>query len=299
VVAAQERSQAPPQIVPHPTQTALIQAANVQPGHIYLFFVANIYDLVSGEHAGGEAFYLNQTVHPGAPGTALADLNVQLQAQTLAGLLWSDGRNRNAQRRGRLDAVLAAARLAAAAHPLGGDLLAQATAFLGHVTTESVLMTNDPWLRARLVQLLLDAQANPYTSPAYTTSMTAARGCAFIVRQALLHNYLAPAHELTHITTNLNNVADGHFDLEILYPPPPPPILPYPPPDNTVGYDLPGHIDGKNLMHRYALNAGNPAGVNLPKRLWDQQATNAHRGNMLIPPQITAILGNAIFILPY
>lgn len=123
--------------------------------------------------------------------------------------------------------------------------------------------------------------------------MAQARECAFLVKRNLLGNDFAPAHELTHITTDLNNDADGHFDLEAEVVPQPNQQL-----QGVVGYDLPGPIDGKNLMHRYALDAGNPQGVDQPKRLWNHQATNANRNNMVIPAQIQTIL-NSPFVGNY
>lgn len=292
VVAVQERSQNPIQIVPHPTQTALIQAANVQAGEIYLFFVANIYDPLTENHAGGEAFYAAQTAVPGVPANALAALNEQLRAQNLAEHLYAatqDAVTYTAGRRNRIDALLTAAREAATdAHE--DNILLQARAFWTAVEQQR-LANNPQWLSAAIGQFQVAARLNPYANPAYTQAMVAARGCAFIVAQDLLRNDVAPAHEMTHITTNLNNVADGHFDLED-------PDVDRP--EDLNGNETPGHIDGKNLMHRYALNGGAPAGVNIPKRLWNHQATNVHRNpNLVIPAQIASILANNTYIRDY
>lgn len=81
----------------------------------------------------------------------------------------------------------------------------------------------------------------------------------------------ADVHEATHITTNLFNVAGGHFDLGL--------------PAPAGG---PGNIDGKNLMHRHFL--ANTLGVRNPKRLWNVQFTNTNYAPALVlPAQIDAI----------
>ncbi len=288
VVAAQERSQNPPQIVPHPTQTDLInQIQNRQQGHVYLFFVDNIFDLVAEVHAGGEAFYAAQTAHPPNLQNALQGLNDQIQAQALAAALEAAAQNQNLNRAGVVAGHLDDARDAARAAS-DDDLVLQAQAFSGHVQN---INTNLQWLTNLIQTAQGQAQNLAYDPNQIANLMDQARGCAFIVRQDRLGSDFAPVHELTHITTDLNNDADGHFDLEA-------PAVPQQNQQGVIGFDLPGPIDGKNLMHRYALDAGNPQGVNKPKRLWNQQVTNGHRNNMVIPAQIQTIL-NSPFVGNY
>lgn len=278
-VAIQERSQNPIQIVPHPTQSALIAALpHRQAGHIYVFFLANIYDLVAGNHAGGEAFYASQTAHPANVPGALGRLNEQLQAFNLAEQL---SRHITLDTNGlgaELDEVLEDAQDAAnQAHE--DNILLQSRAFWTGVENARLDNAATP-LALRLAACQVAARLNPYTQPAYTAAMTAARGCAFVVTRALLGTDQAPAHEVTHILTDLNNAADGHFDL------------------GAANANGPGHIDGKNLMHRHALDIGAPAGIALPKRLWDHNALNIVQ-NMNIPAQIAAIKANAVFVRAY
>lgn len=104
---------------------------------------------------------------------------------------------------------------------------------------------------------------------AFTAAGSTARGFAFVGLLSGITEF-AEVHEATHLTTDLRNVAGGHFDL------------------GAAAAINPGPIDGKNLMNRFPL--GNAAGVANPKRLWDTTLTNTNRTPALvIPAQITAI----------
>lgn len=288
VVASQERSQNPIQIVPHPTQTALIGAVRQLPNQhattIYVFFVANIYDMLRGDgyHAGGEAFYPSQATPPGNPAGAVADLDRQIRAARLAEELFVLA-GANPLQANRLETILNNARQAAV--NAGDSMVLQANAFWAHVEGVRVRQQTPQAVKLLLAQAQATAVNVAYPHHTLAQTMTDAHRCAFVVQQQYLGNDFAPAHEVTHITTDLNNDADGHFDL------------------GDPADDHPGHIDGRNLMHRYALNDGPggvaPAGVELPKRLWDRVFTSAHRNNMQIPAQISAILANNAVIDNY
>jgi hypothetical protein len=283
-VAMQELSGGSPMLVPHPTQNDLIQAigGGRQANHVYLFFVANIFDMVTDGNAGGEAFYLAQSTHPANSAAALANLNIQARAHDLARRM-SDHVGAGIM---GVTAALAAARAAAS---LANTMLAQANAFIAEVIQEQLNRAGTV-AGGALQNHINAANAATYANPGYVQTMTDSRGCGFLVTRLLLGSDVAPAHEMTHILTNLDNAADGHFDLE----------NPAGRPVDGQGNELPGHIDGKNLMHRYALGGGGPVGVNIPKRLWDYVANNATRG-MNIPAQIASILANpgAGFIVNY
>lgn len=97
-----------------------------------------------------------------------------------------------------------------------------------------------------------------------------ARGIAFVAVDHVTR--YAAVHEATHLTTDFNNEADGHYDLG----------------DGNAG---PGPIDGKNLMHRFVL-VDNAAEAN-PKRLWDTpSAANTWANPFINGAQITAILAS-------
>ena len=232
-----------------PSQTALIEAAGVVAGEITLFFVENIYDLFTPEHAGGEAFFASQAAAPAAIPAAVISLNEQLRAMNLATALYGKSLTVGSRSVGNwlldvLDAARAAALVAS-----DSDILLQARAFW---TAADTARTATPFPSRALLLLQLQTAAVPsipYDAATLTTRMADAHGCAFLVARPRLESDLAPAHELTHITTNFNNVADGHYDLE----------NPLPSGTDVVGSNLPGLIDGKNLMHRYALDAGNPS----------------------------------------
>jgi hypothetical protein len=102
----------------------------------------------------------------------------------------------------------------------------------------------------------------------WTAAGSTARGFSFVGVSAT--NVLAEVHEVTHITTNLRNVAGGHFDL------------------GAATATTPGPIDGKNLMHRFALIFANA--ISDSRRLWNTSFTNTNRTpNLVIPAQIDAI----------
>ncbi len=83
-------------------------------------------------------------------------------------------------------------------------------------------------------------------------------------------NDLATAHEATHMTTDLNNTAGGHYDLGV------------------PSASAPGPIDGKNLMQRFVLIAN--GNISDSKRLWNTAATNSHYSPAFtIPRQVDAI----------
>lgn len=104
---------------------------------------------------------------------------------------------------------------------------------------------------------------------AFTAAGSTARGFAFVGLLSGITEF-AEVHEATHLTTDLRNVAGGHFDL------------------GAATAPAVGPIDGKNLMNRFPL--GNAAGVANPKRLWDTIFTNTNRTPALvIPAQITDI----------
>jgi hypothetical protein len=104
---------------------------------------------------------------------------------------------------------------------------------------------------------------------AWTAAGAAARGFAFLGVDSGVTAFADP-HEMTHITTDLRNVAGGHFDL------------------GAAAAAAPGNIDGKNLMHRFFLaSAGTTSD---PKRLWDVAFRNTVRvPPMDLPAQITSI----------
>jgi hypothetical protein len=93
------------------------------------------------------------------------------------------------------------------------------------------------------------------------------RSFAFVGLQVT--NFMADAHEMTHITTNLRNSAGGHFHLAV-----------------NID-DPPGNIDGRNLMQRHVLIAN--GNISDSKRLWDENFTNSNISPAVIPPQISAI----------
>lgn len=143
-----------------------------------------------------------------------------------------------------------------------------------------------PGLETRLLGRLLALQQNPVLQPQQMVAATlAAHGCAFVVQQSGLENDEAPAHEVTHILTDLHNAADGHYDLGA---------------PNAVA---PGHIDGKNLMHRFALDTGTPQGIDRPRRLWNTATTNAQwlvgQVPLQLPAQIDTIRAHPDFIHAY
>jgi hypothetical protein len=103
----------------------------------------------------------------------------------------------------------------------------------------------------------------------WTSGTSRARGFGFVGVASGITEF-ADVHEATHITTNLRNVAGGHFDL------------------GSASAVTPGPIDGKDLMNRFFL--GNGSGVSNPKRLWDDSFTNNNRTPpIVIPPQIDGI----------
>jgi hypothetical protein len=80
-------------------------------------------------------------------------------------------------------------------------------------------------------------------------------------------------HEVTHLTTDFNNPADGHFEL------------------GGAAAVAPTGRTSRNLMHRFNLVA---AGDHLdPKRLWDAGEYNGiWIPNFAVPAQVTAIRGS-------
>ncbi len=90
---------------------------------------------------------------------------------------------------------------------------------------------------------------------------------------------LADVHEVTHITTNLNNAAGGHFDL------------------GAPAAAAVGPIDGKNLMNRFFLTTANS--VRNPKRLWDTQFNNALYAPALVLPRQIDTIRNSRYIRPF
>lgn len=127
---------------------------------------------------------------------------------------------------------------------------------------------------------LADDAGGQSFAPAWTTAASGARGFAFLALDTGITEFADP-HELTHITTNVDNAAGGHFDL------------------SAAGAAAPGNIDGKNLMHRFVLASG--LGVADPKRLWDRVFVNTARTpNLSNPAQITVIRRTANrFLRPY
>lgn len=104
------------------------------------------------------------------------------------------------------------------------------------------------------------------------------RSFAFVAVASGITEFADP-HECTHITTNLRNVAGGHFDL------------------GAAGAVAAGPIAGRNLMNRFFLP--NNLTVRNPKRLWNTAFTNTARvPNLVIPRQIDGIRA-ARFIRPY
>ncbi len=102
-----------------------------------------------------------------------------------------------------------------------------------------------------------------------TTAGATARGFGFV--SVLDTNNLAEIHEATHITTDLNNNAGGHFDLGL--------------PDPAPG---PGNVDGRNLMHRHFLISNGD--VKDSKRLWNRRFTDANYvPTLVLAPQIDGI----------
>jgi hypothetical protein len=114
-----------------------------------------------------------------------------------------------------------------------------------------------------------------------------ARGFAFISVEApggFRSIRYGAVHEVTHLTTNFNNEADGHY---------------YRGAPNPVAA---GAIDGKNLMHPDELLENNANPELNPKRLWDTAFNNNDLNwqgpGFIIPTQITTILASR-FVFQY
>ena len=270
-------------IVPHPTQTALIaQLPQRDPGTIYVFFVANIYEQFTEDAAGGEAFYAAQATLSLAQAThSMQALNAQLHAGQRAAWLWAQSQvyaNRAANN--WLLTVMEDAQAAGTA--ANGNMHVNAAAFQASLAAAQAATPRQTTL---LAQLLALAQ-NPVLQPQQMVDAAlAAQGCAFVVQQSGLRNDEAPAHEVTHILTDLHNAADGHYDLGA---------------PNAVA---PGHIDGKNLMHRFPLDSGVPQGIDRPRRLWNTAVTNQQwlvgQAPLQLPAQIDAIRAHQRFVRAY
>lgn len=110
---------------------------------------------------------------------------------------------------------------------------------------------------------------------AWTAAGSIAQGFAFIAIDHIIHTFAEP-HEATHLTTDLRNVAGGHFYL------------------GAAGANTLGPIDGKNLMHPTPRII---ATTSISKRLWDRAFTNTIQV-FVVPAQITAIRASR-FVRPY
>jgi outer membrane protein OmpA-like peptidoglycan-associated protein len=122
---------------------------------------------------------------------------------------------------------------------------------------------------------LADSGGGEAFPDSWTAAGSNARGFAFIAIDNIIHTFAEP-HEMTHITTDLRNVAGGHFYL------------------GAAGANTLGPIDGKNLMHPTPNINGT---TSMSKRLWDNAFANAGQG-FIVPAQITAIRASR-FVLPY
>lgn len=109
------------------------------------------------------------------------------------------------------------------------------------------------------------------------TRYTNARGFAFIALNGVTD--LATVHEITHITTDVNNIADGHYDLG---------------PANAIA---PEGKARRNLMHRFVLAQNN--NHEDPKRLWDNDEQNNLWNPGFVNRSQVSIIRNSRFVLAY
>jgi hypothetical protein len=116
---------------------------------------------------------------------------------------------------------------------------------------------------------LADDAGGQAFAEAWTPAASGAQGFAFVALDTGITD-LADPHEITHITTNVDNAAGGHFDL------------------SAAAAVAPGNIDGKNLMNRFFLVSN--LGVANPRRLWNRTFNNTARvPNLSNPAQIDRI----------
>jgi hypothetical protein len=100
------------------------------------------------------------------------------------------------------------------------------------------------------------AGGEAFTDAQTEANSQAARGLTFIALNGVPD--FSAVHEVTHMTTDFNNVADGHFDLD----------------DQN---DPLGALASHNLMHRHNLTV-QVDGHDNPKRLWNHRVQNTAWG---------------------
>ena len=279
--------------VPSSSQLQLIDAYCPEPDQVYMFILDGIYHPLEQGLIEGEAFYQARTPIPDHLDGACGALNVQYLARGLAMWLcssahrfrengWTQTR-RNRLRRALDEALELAAEMAGKhGEHLAGTFLE---------ALELVKSDKPAYVAAAIDAAREDVYPVFYKPATLAAMIEAARGCIFLADPDLISPYQA-AHQLAHVLIDDNKI-NGHYDLTK--------------PRKkaragTPGYDMPGPIDGRNLMHRFGLEP-QPDPVCDPKRLWDRAAVNKHRarneGGVELPAQITAILENKTFVKPY
>lgn len=274
-----------PQKMPSPTQLQLIDCLDPDPKRIYIILVNGIYNPLTGENLEGESFYHNNTHVPlEQAADACKLLNQQFSAGETAQWLCPHGRHFESKswtwaRRNKLTKMLLEAQAIATALPTP-DAPDGFFDFLNQVDTSY------PKYCANAVDAAREDVYPVFYKPATLEAfLNAARGCIFLAHTNQISPYQA-AHQLARVLMNECEDTGGYFSLE------------NPKSKRSKVSDAPGHIEGKNLLHKFPLKTAKEA-VYDPKRLWEQPFKGKGKNARTTPSQGETIRNNPHYCHAY